>query len=105
MTLKELVLHYRETGEFLPEGYEYMFDYMMDNIQGMYDEYIDEFTAESPPFSIHVMKRINDWQVDTGFTRDYSVEEMDKFINETDETEIEMIFDGEDNESDDSGYH
>lgn len=104
-SLKEISDHYMKTGDFLPEGYEYMFNYLIDNVEDMYDEYISEYTEESPPFGIHVLIRMGDWQVDNGFGKEYKSKNFHKLMKELDDLEDEIIFIEEDDENNDSGLN
>jgi hypothetical protein len=84
MRLEEIAAHYQKTGEFLPEGFEFMVDYFIENIQGMHEEYISEFNEDSVPFQVHVLQRLNDWQIESGFAREYTPEEVEEMIGDDD---------------------
>jgi hypothetical protein len=94
-TIEELAYHYRKTGEFLPEGYEYMFDYLIDNLQDFYEEYLSEALSEyeQPPFGAHVAMRIHDWQIENGFGKEYDAANIDELIKEmAEEEQLEYDF-------------
>ena len=70
-TIEECVKIYQETGVYIPEASVYENEYLLQNIQDIYEEYIEEFNKDSPEFAIHVLQRLADWQLDIGFGKDY----------------------------------
>lgn len=105
-TLYELVRHYQETGELLPEVYEIQMTYLIDNIQDIFDEYIEEYDPDGDTFQDHFVRRIHDWLVDKQFTHDMMNKSMDEYFDEaTDDYLDEMLKLGVDKNEDGEGLN
>lgn len=89
-TLEECVKIYQETGVYILDAYMHENKYILENIQDIFDEYVEEAENHSTPFYLHVLQRISDWQIDVGFGKEIEVTEDMSF-----EDVIEVILDDE----------
>lgn len=105
MTLTELAVHYQKSGEMLPELAEYQIGFLLENIQSMFEKYMDGFLkgTNEGDFQDHVIYEMNDWLVDSGFGVDMDSAQLQEWMEEKQEEEYEeqmtLVEDEEDDQS------
>lgn len=109
MTLFELAVIFHKTGEIKPEVYSYQVDYIVQNAQEIYDDYIEQYkdTAqdERPDFQYHFARWMNDWLVDHGFGAEITDEEYDELVEEQEDRNLkEMLSVGENEDEEDQSH-
>ncbi len=87
MTLEEISARYLRTGELDPKFYKYQFDYIMENVQYIYEEYLDNYELDNRKFVVHMLERVHDWQIDNGFGREIIDDLVDKILENMDSEE------------------
>ena len=102
-TLEEVSIHYQNTGETLPEYYEHLNDYILHNIQDIYDNYIKNFSIENKTeFSLHFYDAIHKWDIDHGFFKEYSMRDLEELgllkDDECDTIDFEAFFGDDDDD-------
>ena len=70
MTIEELALHYRRTGDYLPEAQRLEGEYIGDNIKAWQDEFdgLNDEEKDGLDFEEFIGVHIGMWQANHGFT-------------------------------------
>lgn len=84
-TLLELAVEYQKTGELPDELAQYQLDFVLENVQELYEEYSSYTEPSLCDFQEFVIIAINDWLVENGFAIDVTNDEMIRYMEDQQE--------------------